>query len=200
MCILQQIQVYQSATIVLLVLSILVIIITFFGCCGAYKENRCLLATVSTYMTIRSFAKVVFMIIHQKWRFIFFLQYFGFDVLLLIGAGIGAYFVFTGNLDALKTPFIEALKEYDDLSQKAPDKTLVTAWDSFQTDVRFFFKYFPNLRKKFKWVFFSSNVAALIIGMIGPSTILFFKLRLQFLILRIQKLTPDPTSTRILNP
>ena len=73
MCILQQIQVYQSATIVLLVLSILVIIITFFGCCGAYKENRCLLATVCTYMTIRSFAKVVFMIIHQKWRrFIFF--------------------------------------------------------------------------------------------------------------------------------
>ena len=70
--------------------------------------------------------------------FFFFLQYFGFDVLLLIGAGIGAYFVFTGNLDALKTPFIEALKEYDDLSQKAPDKTLVTAWDSFQTDVRFF--------------------------------------------------------------
>ena len=72
MCILQQIQVYQSATIVLLVLSILVIIITFFGCCGAYKENRCLLATVCTYMTIRSFAKVVFMIIHQKLRFIFF--------------------------------------------------------------------------------------------------------------------------------
>ena len=136
----------------------------------------------------------------MTFHFFFFLQYFGFDVLLLIGAGIGAYFVFTGNLDALKTPFIEALKEYDDLSQKAPDKTLVTAWDSFQTDVRFFFKYFPNLRKKFKWVFFSSNVAVLIIGMIGQSTIPFFKLRLQFLILRIQILTPDPISTRILNP
>ena len=86
-------------------------------------------------------------------HFFFFLQYFGFDVLLLIGAGIGAYFVFTGNLDALKTPFIEALKEYDDLSQKAPDKTLVTAWDSFQTDVRIFLKYLANVRKKFKWVF-----------------------------------------------
>ena len=56
--------------------------------------------------------------------------------MLLIGAGIGAYFVFTGNLDALKTPFIEALKKYDDLSGKGPDKTLATAWDSFQTDVR----------------------------------------------------------------
>ena len=136
----------------------------------------------------------------MTFHFFFFLQYFGFDVLLLIGAGIGAYFVFTGNLDALKTPFIEALKKYDDLSQKAPDKTLVTAWDSFQTDVS---KFSSNIRQtygKIQMGIFSSNVAALIIGMIGPSTIRFFKQRLQFLILRIPVLIPDPISTRVPNP
>lgn len=42
----QQLKIYQSATIVLLVISVLVIVITFFGCCGAAQESRCLLATV----------------------------------------------------------------------------------------------------------------------------------------------------------
>ena len=55
--------------------------------------------------------------------------------MLLIGAGIGAYFVFTGNLDVLKSPFIEALKKYNDRSDIQSDKTLVTAWDAFQQDV-----------------------------------------------------------------
>ena len=43
----QDVQIYQSATIALIVLSVLVIIVTFFGCCGASQESRCLLATVS---------------------------------------------------------------------------------------------------------------------------------------------------------
>lgn len=101
------IKVYQSATIVLLVLAILVIIITFFGCCGAQNESKCLLWT-----------------------------YFILDVLLLIGAGVGAYFVFTGHLDKLKSPFIAALKEYNPDSSHNDDQTLVTAWDQFQQDFK----------------------------------------------------------------
>ena len=38
--------VYTSAAIVLLVVSILVILIAFLGCCGAQQESRCMLATV----------------------------------------------------------------------------------------------------------------------------------------------------------
>ena len=68
----------------------------------------------------------------------FLLQYFGLDILLLIGAGVGAYFVFTGQLDVLKEPFMEALRKYDDTSNVASDKTLVSAWDAFQQDVRHF--------------------------------------------------------------
>jgi len=100
-----ELKIYQSATIVLLVVSILVLIVAFFGCCGAAQESRCLLAT-----------------------------YFAFDILLLIGTAIAAYFVFTDDLDSLKKPFMEALKQYDDTSNNQADKTLVRAWDSFQQD------------------------------------------------------------------
>ena len=48
---------------------------------------------------------------------------------------IGAYFVFTGDLNSLEKPFIEALKNYDDTSNQQTDKTLVRAWDTFQEDV-----------------------------------------------------------------
>jgi hypothetical protein len=41
--------VYSSAVVVLLVLSILVILITFLGCCGAQQDSRCMLATVSCH-------------------------------------------------------------------------------------------------------------------------------------------------------
>jgi hypothetical protein len=39
--------VYTSAAVILLVGSILVILITFLGCCGAHQDSRCMLATVS---------------------------------------------------------------------------------------------------------------------------------------------------------
>ena len=69
----------------------------------------------------------------------FYQQYFAFDILLLIGTAIAAYFVFTDDLDSLKKPFLEALKQYDDTSNNQADKTLVRAWDSFQQDVSFFY-------------------------------------------------------------
>ena len=67
----------------------------------------------------------------------FYQKYFAFDILLLIGTAIAAYFVFTDDLDSLKKPFLEALKQYDDTSNNQADKTLVRAWDSFQQDVSF---------------------------------------------------------------
>ena len=62
-------------------------------------------------------------------------QYFAFDILLLIGTAIGAYFVFTGDSKSLQKPFIEALKVYNDTSNIPADKTLVKAWSSFQHEV-----------------------------------------------------------------
>ena len=71
-------------------------------------------------------------------NYFFYQQYFAFDILLLIGTAIAAYFVFTDDLDSLKKPFLEALKQYDDTSNNQADKTLVRAWDSFQQDVSYF--------------------------------------------------------------
>ena len=62
----------------------------------------------------------------------------------MIGTAIAAYFVFTDDLDSLKKPFLEALKQYDDTSNNQADKTLVRAWDSFQQDVSYFLKLYKK--------------------------------------------------------
>lgn len=41
----EAISLYSSAAIILIILSLFVIIVTFFGCCGALKENKCMLGT-----------------------------------------------------------------------------------------------------------------------------------------------------------
>jgi hypothetical protein len=48
---------------------------------------------------------------------------------------VGAFMAFSGNMEKLKEPFIEALKKYDDQSSITTDKALVEAWDNFQQDV-----------------------------------------------------------------
>ena len=45
---------------------------------------------------------------------------------------IGAYFVFTENLDPLKAPLFEAMKKYP---ADKPNHAITLAWDSFQTEV-----------------------------------------------------------------
>lgn len=39
----------SSATIFPIVLGVIIALIAFFGCCGAVKENSCMLSTVSSY-------------------------------------------------------------------------------------------------------------------------------------------------------
>ena len=86
---------------------------------------------------------------------------------MLIGMGIGVYFVFTGNTDALKKPFIQSLKEYDPSARDGPSKALVKMWDDFQQDVG---------RKKLAencmliYIFFSTNVVGWNLGKIGANT------------------------------
>lgn len=38
---------YQSAPIVLIIVGVVVFVIAFFGCCGAVRENHCMIITVS---------------------------------------------------------------------------------------------------------------------------------------------------------
>jgi len=77
---------YTSATYIIIAIAALVILIAFFGCCGAMKESKCLLGT---YFTI-------------------ILALF---IVMLIGAILG----YSGNFeDTVKAPFEKALKKYDD--------------------------------------------------------------------------------------
>ena len=40
------VHIYNSTAVLILIVSIGSIIISFFGCCGAYKESRCMVGTV----------------------------------------------------------------------------------------------------------------------------------------------------------
>ena len=40
---------YLGPGILIIVVGVLIFLIAFFGCCGAYKENYCLTMTVSEY-------------------------------------------------------------------------------------------------------------------------------------------------------
>ena len=41
----ESIKIYGSAAILLIVIACAVVLVTFFGCCGAWKVNRCMLGT-----------------------------------------------------------------------------------------------------------------------------------------------------------
>ncbi|XP_068630034.1 CD63 antigen-like [Battus philenor] len=43
---------YTSAPIVLIIVGIIVFIVAFFGCCGAVKENHCMIVTFSVFLLI----------------------------------------------------------------------------------------------------------------------------------------------------
>lgn len=38
---------YQSAPLVLIGVGVVIFVVAFFGCCGAVKENYCMIVTVS---------------------------------------------------------------------------------------------------------------------------------------------------------
>ena len=103
-----EMHIYNSGCIILMVFSCLVILITFFGCCGAAHDSKCMLWT-----------------------------YFAMILLLLVGIAVGAYFVLSGNTDELQKPFLESLKKYNPEENTSPARALVNMWDGFQQDVRF---------------------------------------------------------------
>ena len=64
------------------------------------------------------------------------LQYFVLVCLVVIGLGVGTYFIFSGNVDALKQPFMNSLKDYNPDDTSSTARAVVDAWDGFQSDVR----------------------------------------------------------------
>jgi len=85
------ISLYASASYILIVISALIVIVAFFGCCGAYKENKCMLGT-----------------------------YFTIILALFIAMVVGAVLGYSGNLEKnIKSPLLTALNKYDDTGDNA---------------------------------------------------------------------------------
>lgn len=87
------INIYSTASYLLIAVAVIVIIITFFGCCGAIKESKCMLGT-----------------------------YFAIVLTVFIMCIVGAVLGYSGNLEeTIKTPFLEAIKKYDDMPSWTPE-------------------------------------------------------------------------------
>ena len=104
------ISLYSSAAYIIIVTAALVVIISFFGYCGAMKENKCLLGT---YFTV-------------------ILALF---IVMLVGAILG----YSGNFEEkIKTPFEKALKKYNDnpVDDDQSAKNYKAVWNEVQDEVR----------------------------------------------------------------
>ena len=77
------IKLYSSAAILLIIIACAVVIVTFFGCCGAWKENRCMLGT-----------------------------YFGSILVLFICILVGAVIAVTQDLDYVEETLGKTMKKY----------------------------------------------------------------------------------------
>lgn len=99
------IPIYDSAVILFLVMASLAVFISFFGCCGAYKENRCMLGT-------------------------YFLMVLG----LLIMVVAGTVIALAQHIDTVITPLKDTLYLYDKSSTRLDTKEITDLWDSVQTE------------------------------------------------------------------
>eukprot|EP00090_Calanus_glacialis_P006342 TRINITY_DN14954_c0_g1_i3.p1 TRINITY_DN14954_c0_g1~~TRINITY_DN14954_c0_g1_i3.p1 ORF type:complete len:274 (-),score=57.68 TRINITY_DN14954_c0_g1_i3:40-861(-) len=86
--------IYNSAVILILIVSISSIFISFFGCCGAYKESKCMLGT-------------------------YFVLILALLVLITVGAIIGT----AQGVGKLTSPFLDTLSKYDSSRSTAIETT-----------------------------------------------------------------------------
>merc|ERR1712117_827442 len=104
------VEIYTSAAYILLVVSALVVIISFFGCCGAFKESKCMLGT-----------------------------YFTLILAMFIVMVIGAVLGYSGNLEeTIKKPLKNALTLYKDDVTETTDPLFgyKAAWNEVQKELK----------------------------------------------------------------
>jgi len=103
------IEIYTSAAYIFLIVSALIIVLAFFGCCGAWKENKCMLGT-----------------------------YFVLILAMFILMIIGAVLAYSGNLETtIKDPLKKALEKYDDSADETtPEGAYKGAWNEVQKELK----------------------------------------------------------------
>jgi len=101
------IPIYNSAIILFLIVASAAIFISFFGCCGAYKESKCMLGT-----------------------------YFMLVLSLLIVITVGTIIGLSQGIDAVVEPLKDTLSLYDEASSRTDVKEITALWDSVQIDFK----------------------------------------------------------------
>ena len=107
------VDIYQTSAIVLVSASSIVILISFLGCCGAWKENRFLL-------------------------FLYFVTLLILFLAVTIGATIAAF----QSVDVIKEPLLKSMDNYDPNSQVRENLDITRAWDDVQREVWDLEKFF----------------------------------------------------------
>jgi len=106
-----ELNIYSTAVYVFLALSAFFVIVSFFGCCGAWRESRCMLGT-----------------------------YFTFILILFICLIVGAVLAYKGNLkNKLETPLYKSVAMYkDNPDEKTESKGLALkqAWNTVQNELK----------------------------------------------------------------
>ena len=101
--------VFTSAAYILIAVSVLVVIVSFFGCCGAIKENRCMLGTYFTVILLMF-------------------------ITLIVGSVIG----YATSIDKVEDAIEKTMGKFKDNPDNGSDeeKAITAAWNTVQKDVR----------------------------------------------------------------
>jgi len=99
--------VFTSAAYILIAVSVLVVIVSFFGCCGAIKENRCMLGTYFTVILLMF-------------------------ITLIVGSVIG----YATSIDKVEEAIEKTMPKFKDNPDNANDeeKAITAAWNTVQKD------------------------------------------------------------------
>jgi hypothetical protein len=101
------IDLYSSAAYIILVVAGLIVILSFLGCCGAWKENKCMLGTYFTLL----------------------LAMF---IIMVVGAVLG----YSGTFEStIKDPLLKSIKKYQDNPQDAGKEALKKGWNEVQEEL-----------------------------------------------------------------
>ena len=97
---------FITAAYLFIVIAIFAMILAFFGCCGAWKESRCMLST-----------------------------YFAMILVLLVLVIVGAIMGFTVSLNHIKEPLEATMKNYKEIPVTEDETIIKTLWDQKQEAV-----------------------------------------------------------------
>lgn len=124
-----------SADSLCITMGVITFVLAFFGCCGSWFQNKCLLITVSCQTMFR-----------LKLR-CFFYQYFSCVVLMFeVEFFLGSLaFIFRERLaHQLRWELKDGIQHHYNVTDKVPNN-LVKIWDKVHREVRLFLSYFHKL-------------------------------------------------------